>query len=1056
MSAILRGIHPTIAHFVTISTIIDIHGKKVVIRSMHDKSEKEYTLVLPSSGSCDLKVALFTKEFIPYLLKQGYYPMLKGNKVKLMPPHQDKSVDPIVLGRLQFLCDQTMDLLTKAGFENIRDLLQEFKDAVTNSDFPLAQELIDTLREMRGTDNIERIYAVFLSLNHQPERAAEVFKTLADRALEHYDSMQATDDLEDALVCNPKDSQTYRKLVRIHDSDERRLLTYFLFAYLNESDPKIADEWLAEAKTYGPKEPLLELANRKLDDHVACDLAKQCEQEAIALKKSLREYTQSNAQSLPTSPKAERRPTQFKEVIVSSVRSALHRSSSDRVDEQEPKSDSPVRTPLLRTSAAERASSRTSRAETVEGSSEGGKGNFLEISVQNLRKSFRARTSRANTAVSDLFDQEPQEEKVSTQKKVSFKTQRLQLLNLLGEDKSVSQNVKLREVLRVLKEHYFEVKNWRKAEIIFQIMIENLPTVASFPMEYADLLKRSGRKEEAAKMLLDRAIRAHESGCSMEVENFLNKINEIDPKWEVFTLNQKKILYMLLPTPERLEKLQDPLRDTKQEDFICQQAFFTDHPSFVACYINEEHLFLIGTDRVYVEKHGQDEGVDYELALPQDASAAPHELLSRKGYIQALIKKGWMPVVKDEAVVLQKPIKNDFSYEKFIREARDILDLVNVEIQNGGKEIKACSALKEFLEVIGRSPSRAQEALKQAAECMTPPSLDHLSVRTNKLYGDYLFARKKMDLAKAVYRNLSSRVTDREQKRLFLERAFFCDPTRPQIVQDLQVLPVSDAQKHFRELYAYLHVQGTDKARELYQKSSKNPWVQLAALNCIPKEDKVQRMKALSQLATIYRQTDKELSTYYRTCSQIENKTAADLSEGVTTLLEGCKQLKEKKKVALRIIDTLIGQGAFDEAARMLKIIQIKQLWVEGGGGALGRRELLLCDAQNNEEMKSTAKRLISLYTEAKKYAKVSAVAYLSFKKCKTFEKICVKSLVLQKKEKEAVQVAIEIAFSLICEGQLKRASNMLSEARGLDPDLTGFNDDEKLLIQLMETTCHQ
>ena len=102
-------------------------------------------LKLPLREYFDLSISLFSKEFIIHLLKKGYYPKIEGKKVKLAPPTDENVPDPIVMSRLQILCDATIDQLSKAGFETASELLQEFRDAFTSDKMELATDLIGYL-----------------------------------------------------------------------------------------------------------------------------------------------------------------------------------------------------------------------------------------------------------------------------------------------------------------------------------------------------------------------------------------------------------------------------------------------------------------------------------------------------------------------------------------------------------------------------------------------------------------------------------------------------------------------------------------------------------------------------------------------------------------------------------------------------------------------------------------------------------------------------------------------------------------------------------------------
>jgi len=550
------------------------------------------------------------------------------------------------------------------------------------------------------------------------------------------------------------------------------------------------------------------------------------------------------------------------------------------------------------------------------------------------------------------------------------------------------------------------------------------------------------------------------------VQAILAKIDEIDPKWEIFkrSPNRRRILYLLNPTSPRASELtSDPL-DASQSDFIGKNAFFMDHPNYVACYVDRDRLYLIGTENVVIHCPGQEqETIDYELALPLDTTATVHEVLSKKTQIQKFMRNGYRPVVRDAQVTLV-PGGDVDALETF----RCRIEHLHQELIEGGglgrKALDLSLCFQQFLEYMGKSPALAQDTLKQAADCKLPEDLQSFQTVVAELYADFLYIRQKMPQAAAAYRNLAR--ADQDRKRFFLERVFMCTPASPQIDEELTHVEAEDARQHFRHLFGYLQCLGTDRAQDFFRRTSKqDPFINLAALNAISRAQKDLRIEIFKRLSRISGH-----SAYYRTCVQVENTTTIASDEAIIRLIESEDNLKGQRKIALKMIDTLIEGNAFELAARVVSVVietlkkhsskewldknKISQLRFEGDGGAFGRRELVLCDAMNKAtQMKTVASRLMfSIYQPAKNYQKAFAIAEVSFKKCGTFERSCVSTLLKQDKVKEAACTAVDIAFTLLCRKENARARAMLEEVRNLDPDLTRFfSKEEQFMITLME-----
>jgi len=1043
--SIPRGLSPFIAHYVTESAVYDFKSKTVVIRSPKNDSEIEYPLALPSVVA-EAKIALSNKAFIPQLLRQGYFPKLVGNKVKLIQPRDQESVDPNLLGRLQILCDQTASVLKITRQSTEFDLLTEFKDAVLAEKYDLAESLIGALRKRRETENIKRIQAIFLRIIHKPQEAAKIFSDLSSESILKDTAEQTSEDLEDALACTPSDGSLLKIYEKMHESQPMRLWVMYLFAYLHEPDPVIAKKWLARAKKYGPQEVLLILGDEQLKDEDALEQAKKL-QEA---NKSPRGELLRDSLRVPRSPREERRTSPRANTLVQAVKSAmtLSRSSADDVEEYPKSPDTRLRVPLSR-------QSRSSGAEVAGSPSEGR--SFFESSANTIRQALKGR-SRTNTLVSAPAEEE---KKAPPKKDSGYKHYKWQLESLLKSNGNDSTLIKM---LNSLRELYLETKQWRKLEVITQLLVQKDPSVES-RLNYADALKRNGKIEEAAKYLYENVKRAYEESRLEDVGEYIKKIDEVDPKRAFFSSNIKKILYLLRPSTPRAKEFEAPPLETGTKDYISPNCFFMDHPTYLACYVEVDRICLIAKDHVRVEIPATDEFVDYSLTMPFDSTLTSHDVLSKTGLIRKYLRKGYILDIGENDVALKAPTKGLVT-APFRKAAELLIEQVGAD----SIEIKIRNALLGFLDNLDTSPALAEEALHKGMECQPSSDIYELWMGFNKLAADFLSARQKMEQAAVVYKSLSYHAKDPEQKLSYLEKAFFCTPTETHLEAELSRCDMSDRRKQHLYLAAFLKVLGTAKAATFLAKTSKgDPYINLAQLNQIARKEKDRRVEIFARIFQIYKRQDSLLAKFYRTCGWIEENASRDeLKSGITELLASVGDQKTKKRVALQILDNLIETKSYAVAEVALEIIveQLRksssmewkdthpnsQLRFEGDNGAFGRREFIIFNAQENiSKLNNTMSRLLSIYFNANKHEKIAAVTQLSFKKCETFESTCIQAISAQGKIKEAARTAFDIAFELVVDKSFDRAQKSLKELEMLDLDYKYFNAEEKFIIDLMK-----
>jgi tetratricopeptide (TPR) repeat protein len=1035
-------------------------GKTAVVQALDGSRAMECTVVLPSLV-LDSKITLFTKELINHLLQKNYRPTLEGKEVKFISPLIATENDPIVQAELISLCKKTIRDLSSLGsqFELLCDLVKEFKDAVEKNHFDVARVLIEAILERRDAESTQRMKALLCLWKREFQEAASLFESLGENALTNNDQAQAVEDFEKALLCNPSNSQIYKKLERMDKSSERRIQNCYLWGYLKtvDSDPETAKRLMISATKYGPNEPLLVLASREVEND---DEAIRSAQEKQKAPRSPR-MESSQTLRVPPSPSASRRVSPKPDMmshLVQNVKGALSRSSKETI-------------------------------------------------IGKLSRSSAAAVSEVEEEAPVI---QPKQKKDSSYR--HYKWQVVQYLN-------GAANGSIVPTLIQLWEHYENTPNWRKAEIIAKLLCKESAGIDSF-LKYGKALAMNGKKKEAVSFLFGCAKKAYESK-SEELGALLKNIGEIDPKWESFSANQRRVLHLLTLSSSDDNSVHEHF-STREEtkdvpksprNFISRQAFLMDHPKYVACYVNQEQMFLFTKKKVEVIHVALRLTHYYDLVLPEEWTLYRSNLKNREFDKEEaqILESGVSDIVREQGAnedpkFVAKPSmsKTDssscFGLPPLIALSRQqtlahylslglvpVVDrehnVVRLEQEKQGVDIQACHAavvhfqkkimkeglkdasliptsmgIQEFLDKFDVSPTLAQEALKSAYE----GAPTRIKEKVGKLYAGFCLARKKYTASALVFRSLQTR--DKEKKRWYLEKAFMCQSSDLATERALAEMEGEKFEsQQFRYLYAWL--QDPVKTTETYpQVTLTVPYIKLASLNQISRRDRQVRTKALKQLAILF----DGCSCHYTMKAHIENLTTSDdAGKHIRQLIEGEETIQDKRESALQIIDNLIENGLYEQASKIVKItIEILQrdtsttwktnkpsprLRFEGDSAAFTRRELTICAHLGQvKEIKAASQRLIALYTDKKKNDKVFAVAKFCFERAKALEKTCITSLEILGKHKEAARHAFDFAYKLVLDKMHSRASQMLRTLDEIDPNKTFFIKEEQLIIQIM------
>jgi hypothetical protein len=1066
-------------HFVTVDTACRLKGKTAEIRSFKNGSTEEVPLIIPTTavakpGDDSIQhpelLPLYTKKFIQHLLlTQGFVPKLEGKKVKLRPPMERGSIDPTVQSKLQMLCDELTKENTK---EPVCDLLKEFREAITNAktvkDLTVAQQLIEAIIEKDSKENIRRIQAFFYSLQQDYNNAVAIYLSVGDMAFKRGDTDQAASDYEGALHCNPSSEGALRNLEELFGSNSDRVKNYYLYVYLQTKHAADSmDELCSKLKTKNLTNHLEAKAKAMADSaQRAFDAAKLNGDNpllALADPEASDEQAICNARKLLEKPKEsnpvkvtrERRstlasPMEFMKSLSKSPTkekdsdAKTHRSSRDSTP-------GPQRNPSPRNSGASSAAGLSpiisARHSSAADAPSPGSLKLVRSPGEQLKK-LKGLVKGGSKEDSTPVQTKGLEVSSPTpiQKEVDPKNVKYDLG--LALKTKIKGNIETK--LTILWSHYVKKENWRKAEIIAKLMFDRLGDMNSI-LKYAEALRRNNKVAEGAELIYRNIIQAYESNKIDDIPPYFSKLNAIDKNWASFDATRQRTLCLLSSaSPENLELEPSP-RETKKEGFLGPNAFFMDHPQFLACYTNGEQIFLIGTREAWVE-------------TPSKGISKPHMLeletpltLSRKESIQNYIQMGYVPEIVDGVVKFQVR-KEDLGH--FKSRADSIL-------KSSPEEPRVKKALKEFLKILDNSPTLAQEALKRFADSeLLNKSLSESSASAMLLYADFLFARKKLVRAGSVYFSLGQKIKDPEKKRVYLTRAYVCFPNEKYDAALADLTKKEDEKsKYLRYLTAYLLSSGQNDA--CYQKSAKDPLMQLAKLNKIPVDQKIERIRIYTALAKIYEASNVE-NQYYEKCI-LEFNCDNDLKNGIKDILNKCRDTPTMKRAACKILDGVLRRFP-DQAARAFTIIfkvfknRTSHQWYvdwekdphgyrfDGETGSLGRRELAILSLQNDlSGIEKTTKRLLYFYTDKKKFEKAYAVALFAFKKGLYFERECIGALKKQTKIKEAARCAVDCAYTLIRKKKLYRASEMIKELNQLDPKRTSFKNEERFMISLME-----
>ncbi len=1029
--SILRGCKPYFAHYLTPSVQFSFIGKTAVVQVLDGSHAMECPVIFPSL--LDPKITLFTKKLIEHLLKNNYRPTLEGKEVKFIPPPKATEVDPGVQAELISLCKTTISTLRTMGsqVELVCDMVKELKEGVEKNRLDVAQAVIEALLERRDTESTQRMKALLCLWKREFQQAASLFEALGEKALENNNQAQAVEDFERALVCDPSNPQVYKKLERMEN--ERRIQNCYLLGYLKtvDSDPETAKRWMSCATKYGANEPLLVLASKDIpndDDAIRMAQEKQ---------KALRSPRMDASQTLrvPPSPSGSHRASPKPDAmshLMQNVKGALSRASSAGQVEGT-KADTRVRAPLQR--GSESSVRDLSRSQQV---------------VSSLKGTIRDKLSRSSAATVSETEEEAPAISPKPKKGYTYEHYKWQVIQYLNSNSTGS----ILRTLIQLWEHYENTPNWRKAEIIGRLLCKESPGIDSF-LKYSKALSMNGKKKEAVSFLFGQAKKASESK-SEELVTYVKSISEIDPKWECFSANQKRILHLWELSSPREEIKDVPI---SPRNFISKQAFLIDHPTYVACYVNREQRFLFTKKKVEVNHVAQRMTHFCDLVLPEDWTLPPLIALSRQQTLAYYLSQGFVPVVDlEQNVVRLEQEKQGVDIQACHAAALHFKKEFMEEELKDPSLIPTSVGIQEFLYKFDLSPTLAQEALKSAYE----GAPKRLKEEVGKLYAGFCLARKKYIAAASVLKSLQTR--DKEQKRRYLEQAFMCQSSDQATERALTEIEVEQFErKEFRYLVAWLqdHVKTTETYPQVAQTV---PFIKLAYLNQVSRRDKAERIMTLNQLAKLF----EEYSSHYTTKAYIEDLTTTDgAEEGMRQMIEGGDTIKDKKDIALQILDTLIENGLYEQASKIVKTaIEILQnntskrwktnkpsprLRFEGDSAAFNRRELAICAHLGQvEEIKAVSQRLIALYTGKKKHEKVFAVAKFCFERANALEKTCITSLKTVGKNKEAARHAFDFAFKLVSDKMHSRASQMLRIIDEIDPDLTFFNKEEKLIIQIM------
>ena len=1032
--SILRGCKPYCAHYLTPSVQFSFIGKTALVQVLDGSRALEYPVVFPSLV-LDPKITLYTKTLIKHLLQNNYRPTLEGKEVKFIPPPKATEVDPGVQGELISLCKTTIAALRSMGsqVELVCDLVKELKEAVEKNRLDVAEVVVEALLERRDTESTQRMKALLCLWKREFHEAAALFESLGEKALTNNNQAQAVEDFERALVCDPSNSQVYKKLERMDQLSERRIQNCYLFGYLKtvDSDPEGAKRWMSSATKYGANEPLLVLASREIPND---DDAVRMAQEKQQTSKSPR-MESSQSLRVPPSPSGSNRASPKPDMmshLVQNVRGALSRASSGGQVEGT-KADTRVRVPLKRSSEA--SAPDLSRSQIV----------------STLTGTIRGKLSRSSSVAVSEVEEEAPAISPRPKKGYTYEHYKWQVVQYLNGNSTGS----IVRTLIQLWEHYENTPNWRKAEIIAKLLCKESPGSES-SLKYGKALSMNGKKKEAVSFLFGQAKKAYESQ-SDELATYVKNISEIDPKWECFSANQKRVLHLWelsLPREELKDIPQSP------QNFISRQAFLIDHPKYVACYVNQEQMFLFTKKKVEVNHVALRLTHYYDLVLPEDWTLPPLIALSRQQTLAYYLHLGYIPVVDHEARIVRLEMEKtgvDIDACKLI--ATQFQQRFMEEDMGDTSLVPTSVGIQDFLDKCDGSPTLAQEALRSAYEG-APKSIQE---EVGKLYADFCLARKKYSVAASVFRSIETK--DKQKKRHYLERAFMCHSSNTASDTTLKEIEGEESErKEFRYLVAWL--QDSAKTTETYPQVAQTvPYIKLAYLNQISRRDRKERTVVLNQLADLF----DECSSHYREKAYIEDLTTADgAEEDMRQLIEGGDTIQKQRDMALQIVDTLIENGLYEKASKIVKItIEVLQgntserwklnkpsrrLRFDGDGAAFNRRELTICSHLDQvEEMKAICQRLIGLYTEKKKFEKVFAVAKFGFMRLKTFEKICITTLTTLGKKKEAALHALDFAFKLVSEKNYSRASQMLRIIDEIDPEQTFFSKEEKFIIQIMK-----
>ena len=998
--SITRTHPPNVAHYVGINYRISLQRNSAIVLNCVDGSVSDLLpLLIPSHPEMPPTVALFNKRAIRWLMNRGYIPTLVGREVVLVP-----SDNALALNELLTHCDQVitgLDEHLKVGFDEVADLLEEFKCNLERKKFYFALDAIERARETYQSPDMRRLYASFLVLLEIFDKASAEYLILAEQ-----DQLRAAEYYEKAFMCDPSNLDVYQKLDKvIFPGDKRRMLNYALYGFLKLalSNPDVAETLKSKALWIEPNKPLLFLAvlqmtkekeeREKLYVNLALIFQAKGEEATFKyyLKKNNREYSVYLATPRTAARLAQERADREYAEFIKDIKDVLTAISSQPNEEGYTEEYDPA-----------------TYADTK----------------QKIVKSIKGHTSFA------------------------YYKGRLDAC-LTGRDQ-----IELQTVLEELFRHYQHKGKTRKAEVVARLLFKEFGNINT-GLHLGSTLQQVGKKEEWAAHLLGLALHEFSGGYPANVDACLKEIQAVDPIHKRFSFVQKQFLYLLEiwvrgSTLSFAEKSQGvkippfshPVPIEQRHPIISHSTttFLIDHPQFVGCHItpNCRMTLTTTTAEVYPPVNGAS---SFELHIPT-CKIPVDRALSRRKTIQYLLQIGFVPVLQENQVRLVHPDEIRQT-DCFIDEAGRIMERLQGEIQHldepPGDETSSDSDCEEVgrdaLVTILTHVERFQIYLSEGNPALALYELTCAAkittiIAIQELCADYLFSLQKKVQAKEIYCQLSKRETNKG-KAYYLERAFFCDMQDTEIDQTLQELETAE-RRHFRYLCAFMMTyRGSAKQADYFYRKVcfEEPLMRFAYLQTLDPRDKPARMRVLTKLAEYYNLSSNEaISNYYSALSQIENNTATE--EGLSRAITGESDPILRKKIAVALIDNLIEGEFYDMAAKTISIAVAAlkvpgwDRYTEGECGrfqneknSFAKRELVILSALGEEDqLKRATQTLMVNYVYCKKDQKTTAVARFACEKLNNFfaESVYIEGLMKLGQHEEAARAALKIGFLLI------------------------------------------